>query len=301
MPRPRPLPAALLGQAFRVDDGERAGASRRRQRAGDLSAPFHGVRLHGGDPSDHRIRCRAYSQTAGLDVVLCRESAARCYGFPLPRHLQRSETVHVLKLDGARAPRGRGVAGHRSSRSLQVIRHDGIRMTDPAHTWFDLAAVLGHDDLVIAGDFLVGREPLVPLAELADRVAAHVRVRGARRIREAFGEVRPGARSPRETRLRLALTRAGLPEPAMNAPILLPGYGTAHGDLVYAEALLVLEYEGEHHLTDPEQWAADLRRFNAYAASGWTAIRVTKAMDAAEVVSLARRAFARAARGRDAP
>ena len=62
---------------------------------------------------------------------------------------------------------------------------------------------------------------------------------------------------------------------------------------------MVLEYEGEHHLTDPEQWAADLRRFNAYAARGWTAIRATKAMDAAEVVPLARRTFARAARARD--
>lgn len=144
-------------------------------------------------------------------------------------------------------------------REHDVVGPHGLRRTAPTETWFALATLLGLDDLIVAGDRLVdGRRPLVAADVLGAAVADHSRARGARRIRAAYAEVRPGSWSPRETRIRLALVRAGLPQPELNAVIAVPGAREYRGDLVFRSHRLVLEYEGRHHLTDPGQWAHDL-------------------------------------------
>jgi hypothetical protein len=37
----------------------------------------------------------------------------------------------------------------------EVVEYDGVRLTSPARTWLDLAALLTVDELVAAGDYLV--------------------------------------------------------------------------------------------------------------------------------------------------
>ena len=46
-----------------------------------------------------------------------------------------------------------------------------------------------------------------------------------------------------------------------------------------------MEYEGEHHLTDPVQWAKDLVRYNDLALSGWLVIRLSKHMSDGEIIA----------------
>lgn len=99
--------------------------------------------------------------------------------------------------------------------------------------------------------------------------------RGARLARRAAGLARSEVDSVRETALRLCLVLAGLPEPTVN-----PRIGTAHDaigrmDLVYFEYMLIVEYDGDHHRTDPRQWAIDIARQEAAAAAGWLTVRVT--------------------------
>nr|WP_240948979.1 DUF559 domain-containing protein [Microbacterium sp. CFH 90308] len=81
-----------------------------------------------------------------------------------------------------------------------------------------------------------------------------------------------------ETRCRLILSDAGLAEPELNHVVLdSDGKFVACVDLAYAQQKIAIEYEGEHHLRDPEQWAKDIARYEALAAAGWFVIRVTKA------------------------
>jgi very-short-patch-repair endonuclease len=47
-------------------------------------------------------------------------------------------------------------------------------------------------------------------------------------------------------------------------------------DLAYPAHRVAIEYEGEHHLTDPAQWAKDILRYERLIAAGWLPIRVTK-------------------------
>ena len=80
-----------------------------------------------------------------------------------------------------------------------------------------------------------------------------------------------------ETVLRLAVVRAGLPEPHVNHPIAgASGRIVASGDLVFPAARLVVEYDGDHHRTDPEQYQTDIDRVYRIESLGWTVVRISK-------------------------
>ena len=108
--------------------------------------------------------------------------------------------------------------------------------------------------------------------------------RGVRKARVALELIRVGADSPPETRLRLALVRAGLPEPDLNhvlwgvparaSPVLWP-------DAAYAEWRISIQYDGAGH-GGSGQYLRDIRRESATRAYGWLEVRVAKDDLAAE-------------------
>lgn len=167
----------------------------------------------------------------------------------------------------------------------EVVELDGVRLTSPARTWLDLASVLSIEDLVTAGDSLVcehGREfpsprkALCSIEELRSMVERHPGNRGVRKARAAVELIRVGADSPPETALRLALVRAGLPEPELNyvllgvhgAPVLWP-------DAAYVEWRISIQYDGAGHAR-PEQYLRDIRRESVTREHGWFEVRVSK-------------------------
>ncbi|MFP5366783.1 MAG: hypothetical protein ACLGIS_08000 [Actinomycetes bacterium] len=107
-------------------------------------------------------------------------------------------------------------------------------------------------------------------------IARHKGKRGLRKAKEAIRLVRVGSDSPQETLLRLAMVRAGLPEPELNVPIISED-GTRHHepDLSYRKYRMGIEYEGEHH-GEERQIVRDIDRSERYAALGWTEIRISK-------------------------
>ncbi|MGQ2916074.1 hypothetical protein [Microbacterium aurantiacum] len=68
----------------------------------------------------------------------------------------------------------------------------------------------------------------------------------------------------------------GLPEPELNWPVLVDRAVVANIDLAYPDLMLGFEYDGEHHMTDAEQWAKDIRRAEMLTDLGWSIMRVTK-------------------------
>lgn len=82
--------------------------------------------------------------------------------------------------------------------------------------------------------------------------------------------------SPQETRLRLALVRAGLPEPQVAPPVWIERFGRfVHPDLAFLFAKLAIEYEGRHHFELTHQVLRDTERYYELSLLGWTVIRVT--------------------------
>lgn len=129
--------------------------------------------------------------------------------------------------------------------------------------------------LVEAGDWLI-RAKLATLAEVQSGLSS-ASGRHCLRAREAAELVRAGSASPRESRLRLVLVASGLPEPECNVDLGDDFWFIACVDLYLAKWQIAIEYEGDHHRTDARTYGKDLLRYEALAAAGVLAIRVSKA------------------------
>jgi hypothetical protein len=210
-------------------------------------------------------------------------TAAHLWGMPLDRRSGRSD-VHVSALVPAKGPRGRGVIGHRLSDPLMTIDDlDGLLVADPLSTWCQSATLLEMDDLVAVADHLVLQPVYGPpqhgftVAELADRVRRH-HGHGARRLAAALPLVRIGAESRPETLIRLALGRAGPPDPELNVEIRdAGGRFVARVDMLYRAWGVVVEYDGDHHRTSTAQYERDMTRLDALHDCGLRVVRIRRA------------------------
>lgn len=284
---PTPLPDAFQARAFSTSEAIFRGVPRQRLRRMDLDAPFHGVRAPRGWPADLESRCRAYASRMPRHHVFSGPTAAVLWGIPLPAFAGVSR-LHVTALHDGRAPRGRLVAGRRTGREVETTALRGLHVLAPVEVWLDLATMLSPDALVAAGDRLLGLPvPLASRPEIEAGLARYGSRRGATSLRHAVALLRDDVYSARETRTRLLIMRAGLgcSEPEPNGVIELHHGARTRGDLVFRRERLVVEYEGEHHLTDPVQWARDLERYNDLALSGWLVIRLSKRMRDEEIVA----------------
>ncbi|MEY9953607.1 endonuclease domain-containing protein [Leifsonia sp. EB34] len=305
MRRPEPLPPILRSPAFSASAATAAGVSSARLRRSDLVAPFHGARVPCADfDGGFRSRCVAYRAVMLRSQCFSHGTAARIYKLTLPRRLHESSCLHVAALDGRRAPRGDGVVGHKTRLSAEQVRvHDGMRVPDVEEVLCQLAATLTVDELIMAGDSCVRRKN--PLTT-ASRLTAAARVAwnrpGVNTLRAAISQVRADTDSPMETLLRLALIAAGLPEPVVNRPIRVGTGRELHGDLVYAQHRVVVEYDGDHHRTEARQYYGDVDRIWALESAGWRVVRVNRShLDNGAAVAVARVRAALDERGRNTP
>ncbi|MEZ0350005.1 hypothetical protein [Mycobacterium sp. pR1184] len=152
---------------------------------------------------------------------------------------------------------------------------DGMRVTTPTRTAFDLACRYPISRSVAAIDALV-RATKLDIADvelIAERYKGH---RNVRRARAALTLVDAGSESPRETWLRLLLVEAGYPRPRTQIPVYGP-YGelVAVLDMGWEDLKVGVEYEGDHHRTDRRQFNRDIARFDALTELGWIIVRVT--------------------------
>lgn len=90
----------------------------------------------------------------------------------------------------------------------------GVRVSMIEQNFVELATLLSLADLVVVGDYLVRKNPN-GLARL-QRYCARATGPGAAAARRALAYVRTGVDSPMETRLRMLIVLAGLPEPLVN-------------------------------------------------------------------------------------
>jgi hypothetical protein len=156
----------------------------------------------------------------------------------------------------------------------EIMSVDGMHVTIPARTAFDLGRFLRRDQAVAHLDALANARIIRPadVLTLAERYAG---ARGAKKCRTAVELMDAGAQSPKETWLRLLVIDAGYPRPRTQIPVLDDdGFAFAYLDLGWDDVMIALEYDGEHHRTDPMQYRKDIRRIEAIQRQGWIVIRV---------------------------
>ena len=295
MSRPSPLPRRFEAVPFTTADALAAGVTPRRLRSVTLAAPHRGVRVDARRLLTLRDRCSALAVVMTPGQAFTGPTAAILLGLPLPLRLERDPRLHLVVLDGTRAPRRRGVVASRSSAAPRLVGVAGVRgarVLAPADTWCSLAAHLGLDDLIAAGERLLGLPaPLTDERAIDEAIKRHRSRRGATLLAEARSAMRANVYSRRETFTRLALTRAGCPEPEPNGAIILRSGRRTRGDLVFREYKVLVEYDGEQHLFDVEQWATDVARLNDLIDDGWWVIRITKGTPRTELIARTARAL----------
>ena len=150
----------------------------------------------------------------------------------------------------------------------------GVRVSKGERLFVELASSLPLLDLVALGDWLV-RQSVVTPESLVDSCAGR-HVRYAARAREAASYVRAGVDSRTETRLRLLLRLAGLPEPVVAFEVRDEfGSVVLRLDLAYPSVRLAVEYDGRQHLESGAQWERDVERRDDLASAGWRLLTVT--------------------------
>lgn len=172
---------------------------------------------------------------------------------------------------------GRDITGihlHRYDIEPASVEVDGLRVTNGANTFIDLATVLDLVQLVAVGDSLVRAGRTDP-----EQLMHAAREKGRRNIRKARGAasyVRLRVDSTPESRTRMLLCLAGLPEPCVNLDIVSDrGLWLARPDLSYPSLRIAIEYDGRHHVEDHDQWDRDIRRVERMVREGWIVIVVT--------------------------
>jgi hypothetical protein len=253
-----------------------------------------------------REYCDAYAPRMRPGQFFSHTTAALLWNLPIVSNRVRPRDLHVSVRGLGRAPTARGVVGHSlRDTELRVERRFGHPVADVCTAWCQLAVFVSCDELIAAADAAVyvpaypkasDPRPFTTIEELARRVSVY-RTRGKRTLESALPQVRIGAASPRETRLRLLLTRAGLPQPELNVDVF-NGYGewAARADLFYRASRVVVEYDGDQHRTDVDIYENDQVRLERLADADCAVVRVRNdglVHDSARTVARVRSALRR--------
>jgi len=278
---PSRLPPDLRNRPFSRQEGLARGLSPRRLRARDLWTPTAGVRTVEA-PLTLLERARAQAVAAPSDFAFARATAARLHGIPLPQDLEEDPYLHVVTRTADNRVRRAEVVGHRGLETRRIVEISGLPVVTPADTWVDLGEYVGPgrpvglDDIIAAGDAAANLERSVEALGLALR--ARVRPRGKVTLEYALPQVRTGSRSAMETRSRLMVVRAGLPEPEMNLQLYSPsGDWLGMGDLCWEEERVVGEYQGvQFHSRAIDRRANEVRR-KRIEQGGWRYLEIVSA------------------------
>lgn len=286
MKTPRSLPEELRGRPFTVADATFAGLSPRRWRHGSLERFGRGIRMEGATAAlPLSVRVRPFIEV-NERCAASHFTAAELNGLPQRRQNEGLEVYHLIRPEGAAHLARPYVIVHRMKLfDDEVMLVDGLPVTTPERTWLDMAEILSVDEIVAMGDSCVrvprlelegSDQPMCYIDDLQRMIRRHKGKRGLLKAKEAMELIRVGSDSPQETLLRLALVRAGMPEPELNVAIT-DDAGIPHHepDLSYRKYRIGLEYEGEHH-GDGGQIVRDIARSERYAALGWIEVRISK-------------------------
>jgi hypothetical protein len=241
-----------------------AGFTERELKSRAFTQLVWGVHVSSEVPIDNYILCKA-ALLAVPEGAICGRSAARLWGAIVPD----SADVEIL-LNRKQRTLIKGLRMHRPAQPPPTTMRYGLRVTTPEATFLKLAGELELVDLVVAGDTLC-KKATTPQKLVA--AAAAFRGKRARLAREAAALVRSRVDSPQETKVRLLMVLAGIPEPTVNI-VFRDEEGSIKRriDMGYRKLRLGVEYDGRQHAENDEQWQNDIDRREEFDELEWRLI-----------------------------
>lgn len=272
------MPVPQPGQVYTRAGLRRMGISERRIGSPEFRRVLPGRYASAQEPVELRSVARAVIRRAVPGGVISHVTAAELLRLPLPEALTWAggAAVHCTVAPERKRRSARGLIVHVRSGRRSIPFH-GLELEHPVGVLLDLAGLLDHDDLVACIDALGSfrREDMGITVDAVREMARGVSGRGIRALRAAARDARDGVDSPRETRTRLMLLRAGYPEPEINRPVVDPATGKEYAiDLAYRRWMVAIEYDGKDHLTAAQQ-RKDHAKDEVLHAQGWSVLRLT--------------------------
>lgn len=175
----------------------------------------------------------------------------------------------------------------------EVNDRGGMRFTTAARTAFDLGRRGTTSSAVARVDALM-RATGLTTAQIAEVASRHRHTRGLRQLDQVLSLADAGAQSPKESWLRLVLLGGGLPRPETQICVRSrDGIVLAYLDMGWPEAMVAVEYDGEHHRAIRHHYVKDIRRRETLEAMGWIVITIVAGDRPDDIVRRVRRALAR--------
>lgn len=211
--------------------------------------------LRGGPLSAGLLRARGVTADHP-GAWVSHTTTAHLLGLPVSRRF--ASALHLSVRHGASPVRRQNLIPHRARPLPGELRTvlDGLPAGGPERTFLECASLLRLDELICLGDALVRiprrryedrSTPHSSLERIAAHLSLHPHVRGRSLAGEALQQVRIGADSVQETRMRLALVRAGLPEPELQVPADPQDPRSPEADAAYLPQKVALQYDGHTH------------------------------------------------------
>jgi hypothetical protein len=253
-------------QPFTRAEARAAGITDARLRGPRYRRLFCGIYVGADVPVDLRLRVQAALRLAPKGTLVRGVTAAQLLGGIVPDDAR----IHLSVVRGRVRVSGIESTTRRPAREATMR---GVPVTSAEDTFLDLVSRLGLVDLVVLGDSLVKRGRTTPESLVAAAQARAGRYR--RQAVRAASLVRAGVDSPMETRLRLLLVLAGLPEPVVNHEELdETGTLLRRYDLSFPEHRLAIEYDGRQHAESTKQWERDVERREELDLERWRIVVV---------------------------
>ena len=251
-----------VDEPFGYRQGIEAGISRSQLGSASYRRLVRGVYVAADAPRNAVADGRTALLLAGPRAFLSHFQAARLYGAVVPD----VDVLHASVTGNVHRSRRAEVVVHLSSQTPTTFR--GLPVTTPEDTFVDLASHLTLVDLVVLGDSLVRKRRTTP----GRLVEAGLRAQGSarRRAGRAAALVRPGVDSAMESRSRMLVVLAGLPEPEVNV-CFYDQFGQVRRrlDLAYRKHRLAIEYDGRQHAESQAQWESDVTRREEFDEADW--------------------------------
>jgi hypothetical protein len=224
---------------------------------------FWGVHLCATVTPTLTIRTLAALTVSPATSVVTHHTAAKLWGGIPPE----SSEIHVT-VSRVNRPKIEGIRPHRVVSLPQSVRRRGLPVTSAERTFLDIGRWCDLVDLVVLGDSLVKAKATTPerlVAAAAEWDGPHRRL-----LARAASFVRDKVDSPMESRLRMLIVLAGLPEPVVNFDIVDDGGHVRYRiDLSFPAEKLGIEFDGRHHIERQEQWEGDLLRREDLEDDDW--------------------------------
>lgn len=157
--------------------------------------------------------------------------------------------------------------------SDEITRRSGLPVTTRVRTAFDLGRHLPRAAALARLDALMWNQAF-SVDDVVALIDRRPRVRGTGQLRDLLPLVDGGAASPQESRIRLWLLDCGFPRPETQIPVLDGSRPLAFLDMGWSEYNVAVEYDGDHHRKNREQYVKDIARLRMLERMGWIVIRV---------------------------